>query len=210
MEFINIANWSVITYYCVITMLIIAYVLGSIPSAVWIGKKYYGIDIREHGSKNAGTTNMLRVLGKKAALPVFVLDFFKGFTAVVLINLLKADAEISVAWLVVFGVLTAIVSILDYILPSYMTKKFGGSKAGERGAMAGVLAGFIFGPVGIIVGPFVGALRGELINDSSDRKRAVRSGWGSFLSFFVGTGIKLAVSLWLTIEVFIDVFKHIF
>ena len=54
------ANWGFITYYCIITVLIIAYVLGSIPSAVWIGKRYYGVDIREHGSKNAGTTNMLR------------------------------------------------------------------------------------------------------------------------------------------------------
>ena len=60
-------------------MIIIAYLLGSIPSAVWIGKKYYGIDIREYGSKNAGTTNMLRVLGRRAALPVFGLDFLKGF-----------------------------------------------------------------------------------------------------------------------------------
>ena len=119
-------------------------------------------------------------------------------------------ADISVAWLVVFGVLTLIVSVLDYILPSYMTKKFGGSKAGERGAMAGVLAGFIFGPIGIIVGPFAGALLGELIYDGSDRKRALRSGLGSFLSFFVGTGIKLVVSMWLAIEIFIDVFKHIF
>ena len=57
----------ILTYYCIITMIIIAYLLGSIPSAVWIGKKYYGIDIREHGSKNAGTTNMLRVLGRRAA-----------------------------------------------------------------------------------------------------------------------------------------------
>ena len=40
-------NWSLITYYCAITMILIAYVLGSIPSAVWIGKKYYGVDIRE-------------------------------------------------------------------------------------------------------------------------------------------------------------------
>ena len=119
-------------------------------------------------------------------------------------------AEISVAWLVVFGVLTAIVSVLDYILPSYMTKRFGGSKAGERGAMAGVIAGFIFGPIGIIVGPFVGAVVGELIFDGSDKRRAFRSGLGSFLSFFVGTGIKLAVSLWLTVEICIDVFKHIF
>ena len=47
----------ILTYYCIITMIIIAYLLGSIPSAVWIGKKYYGIDIREHGSKNAGTSS---------------------------------------------------------------------------------------------------------------------------------------------------------
>ena len=119
-------------------------------------------------------------------------------------------SEISVAWLVVFGVLTAIVSVLDYLLPSYMTKKFGGSKAGERGAMAGVLCGFLFGPIGIIVGPFVGAVLGELIFDNSDKQRALRSGFGSFLSFFVDTGIKLALSLWLTVEICIDVFKYSF
>ena len=119
-------------------------------------------------------------------------------------------SEISVAWLVVFGVLTLIVSVLDYLLPSYMTKKFGGSKAGERGAMAGVLGGFLFGPIGIIVGPFVGAVLGELIFDNSDKQRALRSGFGSFLSFFVGTGIKLALSLWLTVEICIDVFKYAF
>ena len=119
-------------------------------------------------------------------------------------------SEMSVAWLVVFGVLTLIVSVLDYILPSYMTKKFGGSKAGERGAMAGALGGFFFGPIGIVVGPFIGAMLGELIYDGSDRQRAFKSGLGSFLSFFVGTGIKLVLSLWLTIEIFVDVFKNIF
>ena len=91
-----------------------------------------------------------------------------------------------------------------------MTKKFGGSKAGERGAMAGVIGGFLLGPVGIVVGPFVGAVVAELINDGSDRQRAFKSGLGSFLSFFVGTGIKLVVAMWLTIEIFIDVFKNIF
>ena len=119
-------------------------------------------------------------------------------------------SDISVVWLVVFGVLTLIVSVLDYLLPSYMTKKFGGSKAGERGAMAGVIGGFLLGPVGIVVGPFVGAVVAELINDGSDRQRAFKSGLGSFLSFFVGTGIKLVVAMWLTIEIFIDVFKNIF
>ena len=76
----------ILTIYTATTMIIIAYLLGSIPSAVWIGKKYYGIDIREHGSKNAGTTNMLRVLGRRAALPVFALDFLKGFVAVTITN----------------------------------------------------------------------------------------------------------------------------
>ena len=71
-------EWGIITWIIVISLIVIAYLLGSIPSAVWIGKRYYGIDIREHGSKNAGTTNMLRVLGKRAALPVFIIDYLKG------------------------------------------------------------------------------------------------------------------------------------
>ena len=94
------AEWGVLTYYCAITLLIIAYLLGSIPSAVWIGKKYYGIDIREHGSKNAGTTNMLRVLGKRAAFPVFIIDFFKGFGAVQLTFIMRFDDAISEDWLI--------------------------------------------------------------------------------------------------------------
>ena len=81
----------ILTYYLVITLLIIAYLLGSIPSAVWIGKRYYGVDIRDHGSKNAGTTNMLRVLGRRAAIPVFALDFLKGFVAVTIMDLVKYD-----------------------------------------------------------------------------------------------------------------------
>ena len=67
-----------------ILLIIVAYLLGSIPSAVWIGKHFYGIDVREHGSHNAGATNTLRVLGKKAALAVFAIDILKGFAAVML------------------------------------------------------------------------------------------------------------------------------
>jgi acyl phosphate:glycerol-3-phosphate acyltransferase len=59
-----------------------AYVIGSIPNAVWIGRVLYGIDVREHGSKNAGTTNTIRILGWKAGLPVFILDALKGSIAV--------------------------------------------------------------------------------------------------------------------------------
>lgn len=65
-----------------LSLLIIAYMLGSVPSAVWIGRLFYGIDVREYGSGNAGATNTFRVLGKKAGLPVLFLDIFKGFFAV--------------------------------------------------------------------------------------------------------------------------------
>ncbi len=112
-------NWSLITYYCAITMILIAYVLGSIPSAVWIGKKYYGVDIREHGSKNAGTTNMLRVLGRRAAVPVFVLDFFKGFVAVSIITLMRYDADVSSAWLINLKILGVFAAVLGHIFPVF-------------------------------------------------------------------------------------------
>ncbi len=68
----------------VLALVVGAYLLGSIPSAVWIGRIFYGVDVREHGSGNAGTTNVLRVLGRKAAIPVFVIDALKGYGAVML------------------------------------------------------------------------------------------------------------------------------
>src|SRR3569833_2876392 len=64
-----------------VSMLIAAYLLGSIPTAVWIGRAFYGVDVREYGSGNAGATNTFRVLGKKAGIPVMLIDILKGFTA---------------------------------------------------------------------------------------------------------------------------------
>jgi acyl phosphate:glycerol-3-phosphate acyltransferase len=65
-------------------LLLIAYLLGSIPTSVWIGRRFYGIDVREFGSGNAGATNTFRVLGKKAGIPVLIIDIFKGTAAVAL------------------------------------------------------------------------------------------------------------------------------
>jgi glycerol-3-phosphate acyltransferase PlsY len=67
--------------------IILAYVIGSIPSAVWVGKLFYSIDVRQHGSGNAGATNVIRVLGYKAGIPVLLIDVFKGFAAVQVIFL---------------------------------------------------------------------------------------------------------------------------
>jgi glycerol-3-phosphate acyltransferase PlsY len=64
-----------------ISALIFAYLFGSIPTAVWIGQAFYGIDVREYGSGNAGATNTFRVLGKKAGIPVMLIDILKGWTA---------------------------------------------------------------------------------------------------------------------------------
>ncbi len=66
----------------IIFLLIFAYFVGSIPTAVWVSKKIYGLDIREHGSGNAGATNTFRVLGKKAGIGVMIVDMLKGFLAV--------------------------------------------------------------------------------------------------------------------------------
>jgi glycerol-3-phosphate acyltransferase PlsY len=64
--------------------IILAYLIGSVPTAVWIGKQFYGIDVREFGSGNAGATNTFRVLGRKAGIPVLIIDILKGSAAVAL------------------------------------------------------------------------------------------------------------------------------
>ena len=60
--------------------------MGSIPSAIWVGKRFYKIDVREYGSGNAGATNTFRVLGKKAGIPVLMMDIIKGFISVNLVR----------------------------------------------------------------------------------------------------------------------------
>ena len=65
-----------------ISALIFAYLFGSIPTAVWLGQAFYGVDVREYGSGNAGATNTFRVLGKRAGIPVLLMDVLKGFIAV--------------------------------------------------------------------------------------------------------------------------------
>ncbi|MDO4758265.1 MAG: DUF456 domain-containing protein [Rikenellaceae bacterium] len=108
-------------------------------------------------------------------------------------------AEVDTTSLVIWLVVVLLVSLADYVLPAYMTRKFGGSKAGAWGATIGVFAGlFLFPPFGIILGPFFGAVLGEMSRTKSDSSQALKSGFGSFLAFIVGTGIKLIVAFWMT------------
>lgn len=70
----------------IILSIIVAYLLGSIPTAVWVGKYYYGVDVRNEGSGNAGATNVIRVLGLKAGIPVLLVDVLKGYFAVIVVQ----------------------------------------------------------------------------------------------------------------------------
>lgn len=133
-------EWTVLTWLSAIALMIVAYLLGSIPSAVWIGKKYYGIDIREHGSKNAGTTNMLRVLGKRAALPVFIIDYFKGFIAVILTSIMRYDDAVSDAWLINLRIIATVAVVLGHIYPIFAGFKGGKGVATLLGAGTGIYA----------------------------------------------------------------------
>lgn len=134
----------ILTYYTITSMLILAYLLGSIPSAVWIGKKYYGIDIREYGSKNAGATNMLRVLGRRAALPVFGLDMLKGFVAVTIIDLMKYDSVFAGGanenWFYALRFGAVFAAVLGHIFPVFADFRGGTGVATLVGAIMGVNA----------------------------------------------------------------------
>ena len=90
-----------------------------------------------------------------------------------------------------------VVTILDYIVPVWGTKKFGGTKYGTRGATVGLIIGLFLGPPGIILGPFIGAVVGELIF-KDDMKYALKAGFGSLLGFLTGIGLKLAASFVIT------------
>ena len=99
--------------------------------------------------------------------------------------------------LIILGSVAVIVTVLDYIVPVWGTKKFGGSKYGTKGAVVGLIVGFFLGPLGIILGPLIGAFVGEMIF-KDDMSYAFKAGFGSLLGFLTSIGLKLAASLVMT------------
>ena len=97
---------------------VLAYLAGSIPSAVWAGKLFHGIDVREHGSGNAGATNTVRVLGWKTGIPVLIFDLFKGWLAVMLPEFLDAAPEGSEP-MMVLQIVCGMAAILGHVFPFF-------------------------------------------------------------------------------------------
>lgn len=102
--------------------------------------------------------------------------------------------EMSLKTLIVWGIIVAVVSVIDYIVPMYFTKITGGSKYAERGALVGLIAGIILTPVGMILGSFLGAFLFELYYTRKGASQALKAAIGSFLGFITGTGLKTIVA----------------
>lgn len=143
-------DFSSYNIFCVL----IAYLLGSIPTAVWVSKRFYGIDIREHGSKNAGATNTFRVLGKKAGIPVLIIDMLKGFVAVKLGGTYSeyyADTNPLVNFKIVLG----LAAIVGHIFPVFAHFKGGKGVATLFGVVVAMHWQAALASIGIFLVVFV-------------------------------------------------------
>ena len=117
-----------------------------------------------------------------------------------------AGDEITMKMLLVWAVVVAIVSVIDYIVPMYFTKLTGGSKYAERGALVGLIAGIILTPVGMILGSFLGAFLFELYYSRKGAGQALKAAIGSFLGFITGTGIKAIVAVMIMWKILVFAF----
>ena len=130
------------------------------------------------------------------------------------------DITYSNETLIIYGVLCAVITIVDYFVPIWGTKKFGGTKAGVRGSTIGLVVGVVvwpilgivigpFGLIGILAGPFVGAYIGEKMSGVDD-SLAWRSAIGSFVGFVAGTLLKVVYSIVVAVVVVKDIITSFF
>jgi uncharacterized protein len=109
-----------------------------------------------------------------------------------LLQLFRDPIPFSTNFILIWGGIVAVTLILDYLIPVWGTKKFGGTKYGVWGCTIGFLLAFWMGPWGVIIGPFIGAFVGEMIGGQDSRK-SFRAALGSFVGFLLGSFLKLVV-----------------
>ncbi len=129
---------------------LVAYLLGSIPSAVWIGKSFYGIDVRKKGSKNAGATNTIRVLGLLPGIFVLCIDAFKGWFAIYLSRIFGVEL-IGTDYMIFYQLLIGILCVIGHALPI-----FAGFKGGKGVAtMLGIVIGLFIKIIPLVLAVFI-------------------------------------------------------
>jgi len=124
-----------------IIAILIAYLIGSVPSAIWVSKWFFGVDVRDYGSKNAGATNTFRVIGKKAGIPVLLMDIFKGWLAINYVSFLsnslileQGSPEIYFETQLAFG----ISAVIGHLFPIYTGFRGGKGIATMLGLLIGL------------------------------------------------------------------------
>lgn len=142
--------------YFIFSAGVVAYLLGSIPTAIWVGKYHYGIDIRKHGSGNAGASNTFRVLGKKAGAFVMAVDIFKGWLAtslaVVLVSFDIVSYDEFILYKIVFyKLIFGSLAVLGHIFPIYANFKGGKGVATLLGMMLAVDAQITLMSLGVFI-----------------------------------------------------------
>jgi len=138
-----------------LTGLLLAYLLGSIPTSVWVGRWFYHIDIRNEGSGNAGATNTIRVLGVKAGIPVILVDVFKGFLAVWLMG-----RFLPVQWTEEQGVylkmMAGFLAVIGHVFPVFASFRGGKGVATLLGMGIALFPHVIWIPVVVFVVTLLG------------------------------------------------------
>jgi len=121
-----------------VVLMLISYLLGSMPFGLWIGKSITGIDVREHGSKNIGTTNCIRVLGKKVGFLVFFFDVLKGMLVTMLVRFIFEKQGLVIEHKYVPYVCYGLVAILGHAFSIFLKGKGGKSVAASLGVLIAI------------------------------------------------------------------------
>jgi len=180
--------------------ILIAYLLGSIPTAVWIGKLFYKVDVRQQGSGSAGATNTIRVLGLKAGIPVLIFDAFKGWLAVTLgmISKIGLNSE----YFALFLVALAIAAVLGHVFPVYARFKGGKGVATLLGIAIALFPFEIIILVGIFIIVFISTRYVSLASITASVSFP-------FISYFIIGTHELAYIIFAVIVAFFVPLTHI-